>query len=242
MCLPPIIWHHKVSHLASVCHLGSTQVREEEQSKSCSTSSTSSYRHVNLAVCMASQDCFKAQERYSQSLAQCLEQSFLITSFFHFRCFLSFMSRTASTTSSQHGACEHLIWSGVSERNKHWHKFWTWSTDSIWMLQTRIRGLHKSCLTPWSWAKHEPKPIMNWHVFRELHIMSSLHSCEPSMNWAMTWYLSFLQLLTGGWVIQSSEAINGFSHHVIQDQEDADGFSFFVWDMKQRLVATAAWK
>jgi hypothetical protein len=35
---------------------------------------------------------------------------------------------------------------------------------------------------------------------------------------------------------QNSQALNWLFHHIKQDQDDANGFSLFVWDMKQKKV------
>jgi hypothetical protein len=39
---------------------------------------------------------------------------------------------------------------------------------------------------------------------------------------------------------QKSQPLNWLCHHIKQDQDDVNGFSLFVWDMKQRLIAVVA--
>jgi hypothetical protein len=41
---------------------------------------------------------------------------------------------------------------------------------------------------------------------------------------------------------QKNQPPNGFSHHIKQDQDDANGFRLFVWGMKQRIVAITTGK
>jgi hypothetical protein len=36
---------------------------------------------------------------------------------------------------------------------------------------------------------------------------------------------------------QNNQPLNWFSHHIKQDQDDANGFRLFIWDIKQTLVA-----
>jgi hypothetical protein len=40
----------------------------------------------------------------------------------------------------------------------------------------------------------------------------------------------------------SNQQLNWFSHHIKQDQVDANGFRSFIWDINQRLVAIGTWK